>query len=749
MSPGPGVDIAAADAARPLLGRYVRTQSVARGGGSVVFQGLDLASSERVAIKWMPPTQGPKSAEVDDPERRFEQEAQVLAQLHHPHIVPYLAHGFHDGARVLVMAWVAGPTLAKHLKRNRLTEAGCLSCARTLAGVLAYLATHNVVHRDLKPGNIILRDGDVSTPVVVDFGIAKGAERNRITNADIALGTPRYMAPEQIRSVRFLDGRADVFSLGCVLFECLAGVYAYDGSNAVEVMTRILLTPPKELRKVVPDVSDAFERLLAQLMHREWTHRPMPGAELNAWLDWAGSGNAEPSLPRHERTEARIPPRARLATVPLVEATAAPRLGRERLATVPLADAIANVAGHAANQVGPGGALPDIDGTEHVATLKLLEPCVMKARDYLESGDPAVLKSLGDERSLLDLIFERTEREGDAQAALACAVILALVLRTGGRLHRAVGVLTKALAQAEGHDGVERQRADAQAARGRILTMLGDTELARRDLDDSLAAFLLLALPDEIARVTLDMGVLEQSLGQFEAAHSAYDSVLNLVHGTNSAVEARALMNRGALLHDQGHTASARVHYAEALWIFQEGVDVRSAGVCASNLAVLENECGFVDGASERFVFAVRALESAADLRYLAIALGNYGMFLLEHAPQADAAIAALAKASTLFSEMRDVPSEVLALCRLALAYAIQGDVKAGEVRLQRVAKLQLQNTLPNADVVGFLGQLVNVTASGRQEDLAALEASALASDALLHSDDVRGALRILRRTRA
>src|SRR5256885_3038221 len=155
---------------------------------------------------------------------RFLREIQIAAKLHHPHILPLYDSGAAGELLYYVMPYVEGESLRQRLEREKqLPVEEALAIARQVAGALAYAHRHDVVHRDIKPENILLSGGEA---VVADFGIARAiraAGGDKLTATGIAVGTPAYMSPEQVAGGAQLDGRTDVYSLGCVLYEMLAG----------------------------------------------------------------------------------------------------------------------------------------------------------------------------------------------------------------------------------------------------------------------------------------------------------------------------------------------------------------------------------------------------------------------------------------------------------------------------------------------------------------------------------------------
>jgi len=186
-----------------------------------IFRARDLITDHAVALKLLLDPGG-AAGELTE---RFLREARFLSDLRHPGIVAYLAHGqTSEGLAYLAMEWLEGEDLARRLGRSSLSTAESLTLLRVVAGALHAAHRRGVVHRDIKPSNLFLRGGEVARAAVLDFGIARRLHiSNAMTRTGAVIGTPAYMAPEQARGSRVITPSADIFSLGCVLFECLTG----------------------------------------------------------------------------------------------------------------------------------------------------------------------------------------------------------------------------------------------------------------------------------------------------------------------------------------------------------------------------------------------------------------------------------------------------------------------------------------------------------------------------------------------
>jgi serine/threonine protein kinase/predicted ATPase len=281
-----------------IAGSFLLEQRSASGGMGSVFRGRDLRSGVSVAVKtWLPVLLEPMhetplpvfrsgSEAPNRKERallRFEREARVLAAIEDPAVVRYVAHGTTDsGEPFLVMHWVDGQDLATMLRDRGLCLLDTLQLAARLVPALGVLHRGGIVHRDLKPANIVLAEADVRRAVIVDFGVARRSQLGSVTVSGTRVGTPCYMAPEQIRDPRQVDGRADVFALGCVLFECLAGVRAFASEDALGAIAQILLDGAPDLRSIRPELPTAVGELVARLLSRDREQRPWADRKLEA-----------------------------------------------------------------------------------------------------------------------------------------------------------------------------------------------------------------------------------------------------------------------------------------------------------------------------------------------------------------------------------------------------------------------------------------------------------------------------------
>jgi serine/threonine-protein kinase len=266
-------DSTAGDELRPLraaLGdRYELLHELGRGGMATVYLARDLRHQREVAIKVL---HAELSAVLGTD--RFEREIELTARLQHPHILPLFDSGSAAGRLYYVMPFVGGETLRARLERERqLPVQDAVRLAREIAEALAYAHDRGIVHRDVKPENILLQPGASGDhALVADFGIALAVQQaagERLTHTGLSIGTPQYMAPEQAMGERDLDARVDVYALGAVLYEMLAGEPPFTGPTAQAILARVLTEEPRPvatLRRSVPaHVESAVQTALEKL----------------------------------------------------------------------------------------------------------------------------------------------------------------------------------------------------------------------------------------------------------------------------------------------------------------------------------------------------------------------------------------------------------------------------------------------------------------------------------------------------
>jgi tetratricopeptide (TPR) repeat protein len=252
-----------------IAGRFEIERLAGSGGMGSVYRSRDVTSGEPIALKLLNPA--PRH------EWRFEREAELLAQLEHPGIVRYVAHGrLDDGRLYLALEWLDGMDLAHRLEGKGLTMRESLLLVARAAEALGAAHAIGIVHRDVKPSNVFLVDGDPARPKVLDFGVARVLAASA-TRTGTTLGTPAYMAPEQASGRRDVDARADVWSLGCLLFECLTGTPPFTGDHPMAILGKIVVARAPRVRELRPEVPLDLDELVSRLLARDREERPKSG----------------------------------------------------------------------------------------------------------------------------------------------------------------------------------------------------------------------------------------------------------------------------------------------------------------------------------------------------------------------------------------------------------------------------------------------------------------------------------------
>jgi eukaryotic-like serine/threonine-protein kinase len=262
-----------------LAGRYQLDRRIGQGGMAEVWVATDIDLDRKVAVKWL------RSTLATDPvvTERFRREAIAVARLSHPNIVGVHDVFVHDGRQAVVMQLVDGKSLRQLLDtQKRLGPELTIHIGAAIAGALDEAHRAGFVHRDVKPGNILVTsDGRV---LLTDFGIAKGlSPDDDLTSDNVMMGTAKYLSPEQVRGRR-LDGRADLYSLALVLYECLAGRVPFLGETDADTALARLQRDPTDLGHLRPTLPIGLVNLIHRTLARNPAHRPQTGAELRAAL---------------------------------------------------------------------------------------------------------------------------------------------------------------------------------------------------------------------------------------------------------------------------------------------------------------------------------------------------------------------------------------------------------------------------------------------------------------------------------
>jgi serine/threonine protein kinase/tetratricopeptide (TPR) repeat protein len=260
-----------------LAGRYRIERELGQGGMATVYLAHDLKHHRDVALKVLKPEIGQALGA-----ERFLREIQLAAKLNHPHILPLYDSGEAGGFLYFVMPAMQGQTLRERLQQEgQLPVDSVVRIASEVADALDYAHRHDVVHRDIKPENILLHEGHA---VVADFGIGKAivaaaSEATTFTQVGVTVGTPAYMSPEQAAG-ETLDGRSDLFALGCVLYEMLTGEPAFTGNTVQALISSRFVHTPPEVTARRPAIPAAVSQTVARLLTREPADRPATGAQV-------------------------------------------------------------------------------------------------------------------------------------------------------------------------------------------------------------------------------------------------------------------------------------------------------------------------------------------------------------------------------------------------------------------------------------------------------------------------------------
>jgi len=269
-----------------VAGRFVIDRAAGSGGMSVIYRALDRSTNELVALKVVrdgrPAHRG-----------RFEREAKLLSELRHPNIVRHVAHGSTaSGLFWLAMEWLEGETLSQRLQRAPLDVNESVEVLRQVASALAVAHQHGVVHRDVKPSNLLLADGDLRRLRLLDFGVARLGGQAQDTAAGALVGTPGFMSPEQACGMKEIDARTDVFALGCVAYRCLAKRPPFAGKDVMAVLLKIVLEEVPHVATIAHEVPFALDDLVARMMAKNPAHRPADGAIVLGELEEIGDATS-------------------------------------------------------------------------------------------------------------------------------------------------------------------------------------------------------------------------------------------------------------------------------------------------------------------------------------------------------------------------------------------------------------------------------------------------------------------------
>lgn len=296
------------------LGPYRLIEGVGRGGMAEVYLAEDQRLERRVAVKVLPAAMAMEQTF----RARFEREARAAAKLQHPHILPVYDYGQQDGITYLVMPYITGGSLAQVIAQARgpLPVNKAMQWADEIASALQYAHDQNIIHRDVKPGNMLIGPGEHI--LLSDFGIAKVMDATTsLTNTGTSVGSPEYMAPEQARGAA--DYRSDIYALGIVIFQMLAGRVPFSASTPMQVMMQHVQQPPPALRSLNPALSPQVEAVVLSALAKDPAQRFQSASALAEALKAAATGRALPqsiSAPAGDLSTHMAPPGQPLAGTP-------------------------------------------------------------------------------------------------------------------------------------------------------------------------------------------------------------------------------------------------------------------------------------------------------------------------------------------------------------------------------------------------------------------------------------------------
>jgi eukaryotic-like serine/threonine-protein kinase len=256
-------DFAAGDV---VADRFELREVLGAGGGGQVFAAIDRTSGREVALKVVPADRTVDAA-------RFDREVDALGRLAHPAIARYVAHGTHASYRFIATERLAGCTLTERLARGPLALSQVIELGQRLTEALSAVHREGLAHRDVKPSNVFLGTASPANAVLLDFGLATG-RGDSITAKGALVGTPGYMAPEQVRGSSPVGPPADVFALGTLLYECLAGRAAFHAATTEILLTKVLLESPEALQSFRSDAPPSLVALVGRMMAKREDERP-------------------------------------------------------------------------------------------------------------------------------------------------------------------------------------------------------------------------------------------------------------------------------------------------------------------------------------------------------------------------------------------------------------------------------------------------------------------------------------------
>jgi serine/threonine protein kinase len=294
------------------LGRYHILEQLGEGGMAIVYKAYDTRLERDVAVKIIRTDAIPQNA-MERSLKRFEREAKALARLTHPNIVKVTDYGEHEGKPYLVMPYLPGGTLKSKLSDKPMPWLEAVRILIPIADALGYAHEHEIIHRDVKPSNILITEN--GQPMLADFGVAKlldAVETMELTGTGVGIGTPEYMAPEQVTG-KLVDARADIYALGVVLFEMVTGRKPFIADTPMAVLFKHASDPLPRPRQFVPDLPQAVENVIIKSLAKKLENRFQNMAEFVKAMEGLCSGKkfsapkADEVPVREKRAEFKLP----------------------------------------------------------------------------------------------------------------------------------------------------------------------------------------------------------------------------------------------------------------------------------------------------------------------------------------------------------------------------------------------------------------------------------------------------------
>ncbi len=290
------------------FGQYRILEKIGAGGMATVYKAYQPGMDRYVAVKILPP-------QLSDDEqfaRRFQREAHAIARLEHAHILPVFDYGESEGIAYIVMRYIPAGTLKEYLAQGRLPLDEVARIISQVGGALDYAHRQGVIHRDVKPGNVLM--GEEGNTYLTDFGLARMMESSQqLTGSGVGVGTPAYMAPEQGMGAK-VDQRSDIYSLGIVLYEMVTGHVPFEAETPMAVVLKHISEPLPLPRAIRPDIPEPIELVILKALAKETAHRYQSAADLVEALNTALRKSA---LPEEKPIPAPAP-------VPVIESIPAP-----------------------------------------------------------------------------------------------------------------------------------------------------------------------------------------------------------------------------------------------------------------------------------------------------------------------------------------------------------------------------------------------------------------------------------------